>query len=56
MKQNKKRETHNNKIQKKVIRCKALNRPVFEHESCSKFSLKTDFNNQKKCVNCVHSF
>ncbi len=49
------RNTENNK-QKKIIRCKALNRPVFEHEVCSKFSSKTSTNSQKTCLNCKYGF
>jgi hypothetical protein len=58
MRLNNKRRRHNqnNKIVKKVIRCKALNRPVYEHEVCSKYSVKVNSNNQKNCVNCAHSF
>ena len=58
MRLNKKRNTRNNenKKEKKVIRCKALNRPVYEHEVCSQFNLKVSSNNHKNCVNCVHSF
>lgn len=50
--------TRNNKTkrQKRIIRCKALNRPVFEDEVCSQFSLKTKSNNQNNCGNCKHSF
>ena len=53
-----KRRKHNqdNKKEKRVIRCKALNRPVYEHEVCSQFSLKVSSNSQKNCVNCAHSF
>jgi len=47
---------NNNKKPKKVIRCNALNRPVFEHEVCSQFSLKINSNNQNNCENCKHSF
>jgi hypothetical protein len=50
------KRNQNNKIVKKVIRCKALNRPVYEHEVCSKYSVKVSSNNQKNCVNCTHSF
>ena len=58
MRLNNKRRTRNqnNKIAKKVIRCKALNRPVYEHEVRSKYSVKANSNNQKNCVNCAHSF
>ena len=58
MRLNKKRRTRNqnSNIAKKVIRCKAHNRPVYEHEVCSKYSVKANSNNQKNCVNCAHSF
>jgi hypothetical protein len=58
MNQNRNRRKHKkeDKKQNKVIRCKALNRPVFEHETCSKFSTKINSNNQKNCVNCSHAF
>jgi len=58
MRRNNKRQTRNNenKKQKNVIRCKALNRPVFEYEVCSQFSIKINSNNQKNCVNCKYSF
>ena len=44
------------KIQKKVIRCRAQNKPVFEHEVCSKFSPKVNSNNQNNCGNCKYAF
>jgi len=54
---NKRRKQNNyNKREKKVIRCKAINRPVYEHEVCSQFSVKANSNNQKHCLNCTHSF
>ncbi len=53
---NRRRRNNENKKQKKVIRCKALNRPVFEHEVCSQFSSKVTSNNQKNCENCKHAF
>jgi hypothetical protein len=58
MRLNKKRRTRNSdkKIEKNVIRCKALSRPVYEHEVCSQFSIKVNSNNQKNCLNCTHSF
>jgi len=58
MRQNKKRGNRNNENEKpkKVIRCKALNRPVFDYEVCSQFSVKINFNNQRNCINCMHSF
>ncbi len=56
MNKNRRRRNNENKQQKKVIRCKALNRPVFEHEVCSQFSSKVSSNNQNNCENCKHSF
>lgn len=57
MNRNKNRRTRNDeKKTKKVIRCKALNRPVFEHEVCSKFSSKVKSNDQNNCGNCKHAF
>jgi len=58
MNQNRNRRINKNenKKQKNVIRCKALNRPVYEYEVCSQFSIKVNTNNQKNCVNCSHSF
>ena len=50
------KRNNNNKKPKKVIRCNALNRPVFEHEVCSQFSSKINSNNQNNCENCKHSF
>jgi len=56
MNRNRRRRNDENKKQKKVIRCKALNRPVFEHETCSQFSSKVNSNNQNNCENCKHAF
>ena len=56
MNKNKRRYNNNNKKTKKVIRCKLLNRPVFEHEVCSRFSSKVNSNNQSNCENCKHAF
>ncbi len=55
-KRNRRTRNNENKKQKKVIRCKALNRPVFEHEVCSQFSSKVNSNNQNNCENCKHAF
>ena len=56
MNQNRKRRKNENKTQKKVIRCRTLKKPVFEHEVCSQFSSKVSSNNQNNCDNCKHSF
>ena len=53
---NRRRRNKNNKKQKKVIRCKLLNRPVFENDVCSKFSSKVNSNNQNNCENCKYAF
>ena len=53
---NRRRQNNYNKKQKKVIRCKAHNKPVFEYEICSKFITKVNSNNQNNCGNCKHSF
>jgi hypothetical protein len=50
-----KRNNENNKP-KKVIRCKALNRPVFGHEVCSQYSSKINSNNINNCENCRYTF
>jgi hypothetical protein len=52
------RRTRNNERKKsiKVTRCKVLYRPVFEHETCSKFSSKVNSNNNTNCENCKHTF
>ncbi len=55
MKRNNKRK-YNRKESKKVTRCKAINRPVFEHEFCSQFISKINSNSQKNCENCRHAF
>ena len=55
MKRNNKRKYYK-KESKKVIRCKALNRPVFGHEVCSKFNSKINSNNQNNCENCRYAF
>jgi len=55
-KRNRRRRNNEDKKQIKVIRCKALNRPVFEHETCSKFNTKINSNNQKNCENCSHAY
>ena len=58
MNQNRNRRRRNNEDKKKnkVIRCKVLNKPVFEHEVCSKFSSKVSSNNINSCENCEYSF
>jgi len=56
MSRNRRRNNKENKKQKKVIRCKAQNKPVFEHEVCSQFSARVKSNDQNNCGNCKHAF
>lgn len=53
---NRRRRNNYNTKPKKIIRCKTLNRPVYEHEVCSQFNAKIKSNNEKNCENCVYSF
>jgi hypothetical protein len=53
---NRRRRNNQTKKQKKLVRCKVLNRPMFDHEVCSQFSSKISSNTQKNCENCIHSF
>ena len=57
---NRQKGRRNNKQIKvnKVIRCSMLKRPVFEHEVCKNFIIKTNTNldKEKNCVNCKYSF
>jgi hypothetical protein len=53
---NRRKNKNKNKKRKKVIRCKTMNKPVFEYEVCSEFSSKVNSNNLKNCENCKHSF
>lgn len=53
---NRRRRKNENTKQKKLIRCKALNRPVYGHEVCSQFSSKINSNTQNCCENCIHAF
>lgn len=52
-----KNNRRNNQMKKKsvIVRCIVHNRPVFEHETCSKFSSKSGTNNDKNCANCISS-
>ena len=55
---NQRRNKDQKQIKKIVIRCGLLKRPVFEHEVCPEFILKTktDSDTQKNCRNCKYSF
>jgi len=49
------RHKNNHEIQKKVIRCDKLHRPMYEHEVCPQYSIKSSSESQKNCKSCVHS-
>ena len=53
---NRNRRSKQEKKKTKIIRCKTHNRPVFGHEICNQFSLKSTGSNEKNCENCSHSF
>lgn len=48
------RGRQNNQVQKKIIRCQLLQRPVWEHEVCKEF--KSDTSEEKNCKHCTYSF
>lgn len=41
---------------KVIIRCQVLQRPVYEHDVCSKYVIKTSSDTQKSCKNCKNSY
>jgi len=43
-------------FQKKIVRCGSLQRPVYEHETCTQYAMKAGSEAQKICKNCKHSF
>jgi hypothetical protein len=53
---NNNRKNKQESFQKIVVRCDALQRPVYEHEVCPQYTLKTGADSQKNCKNCRHSF
>ena len=57
MAQNKRnRRNKQEKKKTKIMRCKNHNRPVFGHEVCDTFNLKSTGSNEKNCENCINSF
>ena len=44
------------KIQKKVVRCKVHQKPVFISETCSDFISKHKSEGENNCNNCANSF
>jgi len=53
---NQRRNKNQESFQKIVVRCNALQRPVYEHEVCSQYVVGTGSDTQKNCKNCKHSF
>jgi len=46
-----------NNVKIKVTRCTMHNQPMFEHEVCKEFVVKTNGSDmQKNCRNCKYSF
>ncbi|MHA2431437.1 MAG: hypothetical protein ACXACC_10475 [Promethearchaeota archaeon] len=58
MKQKRNQRTRNKQEKKsyKIIRCSMQNQPMFEHEICPQFTIKTSANDQNNCKNCKHAF
>ena len=53
---NNQRRKNQDSFQKIVIRCNVLQRPVYEHEHCTQYAIKTASDANKNCKNCSHSF
>jgi hypothetical protein len=53
---NNRRRKNQESFTKTVVRCKVLQRPVYEHEHCAQHSVKSASDAQKNCKNCNHSF
>jgi len=53
---NQRRRKNQESFQKIVVRCDVLQRPVYEHEVCPQYAIKTGSDTQKNCKNCKHSF
>ncbi len=49
---------HIKEKEKKIVRCRITNRPMFEYETCFKFELRESAspNAQQNCKNCLNSF
>ncbi len=50
------RRKHQESFQKIIVRCQVLQRPVYEHEVCPQYMLKSGSDSQKNCKNCKFSF
>jgi len=53
---NQRRRKSQESFQKIVVRCDLLQRPVYEHEVCPQYAIRTGSDTQKNCKNCKHSF
>ncbi len=53
---NQKRRNNQESFQKKLTRCNVLQRPVYEHETCVQFAIKTGSETQKNCNNFKNCF
>ena len=55
---NQRRNQNQKQVKKIVTRCGFLKRPVFEHELCKEFILKTnaDSSTPENCKSCKYSF
>jgi len=53
---NNQRRKNQESFHKVLIRCNVLQRPVYEHEHCAQYAIKTGSDTQKNCKNCKHSF
>ena len=53
---NQRRRNNQESFQKKIVRCNALQRPVYEHEVCAQYAIKLGSETQKNCKNCKYSF
>jgi len=56
MNKRRKKSFRNETKSKKIIRCKIKMIPVFETDTCDKFSKKENTDTNKICKNCKNSF
>ena len=56
MNNRRKKSSKNEKINKKIIRCKSKMVPVFDTDTCDKFLKKENTDTNKICRNCNNSF
>ena len=56
MNNRRKKFSKDEKINKKIIRCRSKMLIVFETDSCDNFSKKENTDSNKFCRNCINSF